>query len=568
MSCNTSTPAQAVCVGGCCAGGGCGIPPSFSNACSGFTGSGLSGACQTAMGACGPQVQSALSGLPGCCSGIASGQLGSALSGAGLNPNNLVGSCLEQAQSLFQNGIPGITNIMQSAQAFCQNSFDVKGIIAQCTNLNLPGGDLGFNLDSIKNACTGGLTAQFGSLASEGFKDLCSNLGNLGTLVDPAKLSECLNPGGLINSVVNQGFGKEMLEQLEKVGINSLSEVVGANEKLLMQALESVPKDVVGAIVEKTGFQTLGASLNNLAEVITQPVKYLGEKANELIGGSVATLQEKLSTVVGAETSILTMGSLGQTLSKIVEPVTTIMDQANNNLAAWEGQFPTESQLNGLAGSGTGIFGNPKISDVIGVAAGIGFTAKILDMTTRQNKILQTSEGIALQQAINSAIADPANDSANADAIAAAAQAFINPTNPIIRDEIAAGQQSFNDVANKILLEKANMAAAGIVPADSRGTISDIVAWVSNLHYVHDDPSQLGYADYIREISDSSVTGEAIRAAIDEGKNLAIYRNLGINPPTTLSALAYSQQLLNTAANNELALNCCPAGRVSNYGIG
>lgn len=610
MSCSPLSPTCCVALGGCCAGGGCGIPSNFSSACQNFSSSGISGACQTAMGACGPAVQSALSSIPGCCSGIASGPLANSLASAGINPSNVVGGCLGQAQSLFQNSTAGIISTMQATNAFCQNSFDVRGIIEQCKNLNLSGGDLGFNLTSIKNVVTGGLTAEFGSLASQGFKELCTNLANCGTLIDPKNLQEAFTPQGLINRVVEQGFGKEMLAELEKVGLNSVTDIIDANEKLLMQALESVPKEVVGAIVEKTGVKTIGESLNSLAEIITQPVKIFGEKANELIGGSVDELQKKLSNVLGAETLASTMGTVGQALSKIVEPVTTIMDQANNDLAAWEGQFPTQQQLAERTGSGSGIFGNPTIADVIGVAAGIGFTSKILDMTNRQTRILETSEGTALKQAIDSAIANPANDSENAAAIQAAAQAFINPTNPVIRDEITAAQQSFDEISNKIIKEKNNLRAANIVPADNQGNVSDILAWISELHNVHDDPSNLGLADYIVAISDDSVTGEAIRAAIEEGRNLAIFRSLGVTPPITVNALSYAEQLLNRAGianiisaltkeelvslfgtsdpvelerifagstpaailaalgRTDIGLNCCPASRVSPYGIG
>ena len=548
-----ATPLLGACMSGGMLGAGLAIPSSFTNACTAFSNSGLSGLCQTALNACGPAVQSALGSLPGGLSGIASGQLEMTLGELGINTDNVVGGCLEQAQSCFANGVPGMAEICQSVQGFCETSFDMKALMSQCSNLNLPLGDLGFSLDSLKNTITGGITAQFGPL-TDNFKTVCTNLSNLGTMCDPSNLTKSFTPAGFAENLINQGFGQEILGELEKVGISNIQDLVGANDKLITQALDAVPKSVVDQIVSKTGFN---GAIESLSDVINKPVTWLGEQASQLVN-SGAELGEKLSNVLGVNPVANNFGEIGSVLKQVQEPNTPLLDIANSDRNNWQSLFATSTQSNPLLGSGSGLFGNPTISDVIGVVAGIGYTTQILNMSSSQQRLLATTQGQALQSAINSAISNPGNDAANAAAITAAAQPFINPTDSIIANELTSLNQEFNSVAQKIITEKQNLNIAGIDPEDYTGSSSSVLAWVNDLHTIYDDPRQLGYANFIRALTTQDIYGEAIRAAIIEGQNLALLKSIGVVPPTSLDTVKYIQQVKDQAATMPAVPGCCP----------
>lgn len=544
-----------VAAAGCCSGGGCGVPSQFSGACNKFTGSGISGACQNALNVAGPNCETVLKTLPGCLSGAASGSLGSMLTAAGIDANNLVGDCLSQAQSLLSGGVPAFTNIMENVNEFCTNSAELSSMIDQAKNLNLPAGDLGFNLNNIKDTVTGGVTAQFGPL-DQGFRELCNDMGNFGSLINANDLTNCFTATSIAQNLCNKGYSEQILEQCQKVGINSVDEIINGNETLIRQALENVPVDVVRQIAETTDCVPVSGELTNLSQIYNNPETFLSSEALSAAGGSVSALQEKLFNVCGVTTNAGTFQEIGDRLSELVQPEIPLLDTTNNDRTAWSSIFPSAQQTSGVLGSGLGIFGNPTIADVIGVAAGIGYTASIVNMSSAQERLAATPQGSALIGAINNIIADPSNDDGNAAALTAAAAPFVNPTDPVIIAELANAQQEFVTIANRIVREKNNLAAAKINPSQINGSAVDVLDWIGGLNKLHDDPYNLGYADFVRAVATNDVYGEAIKAAIDEGNNLTVLTDLGIRVPLPLSSEQYAANKIKTSI--ETAENCCP----------
>lgn len=543
------TPLLAIAASGGLAGLGLAIPAPFAAACQGFITSGVSGLCQTALGACGPLVQSALGSLPGGLSGIASGITASSLGELGINTDNVVGGCLTQAQGLFSNEVTGIMETAAAANSFCEGSYDFCAAMSQGAALNLPAGDLGFSFKSLTDTVTGGITRQFGAITDE-FKTVCANFANVGTMLDPTDLAKTCTPAGFAENLINQGFGEPVLSALNQVGINNVDELVAGNETLINQALDSIPKEQIAEIVEKTGFQ---GTIDKLTDVIKNPATWLGEQAKQF-AATGEELTRKLSNVLGTNPVVSSFEQMGQTLQQISQPQIPLLDAANTDRNAWNDYFVDPAEVKSKVGSGSGIFGNPTLADVIGVAAGLGFTDRILNMTASQQRVLATTEGQALQTALNNAIANPSNDAANAAAITAAAAAFNNPTSEALAKEVFILNENFNGVANKIITEKQNLIAARIDITENTGSVDSLMAFVQSLHAMHEDPKSLGYADFVIALTTNDVYGEAIRAAILEGKNLKLLELLGVVSNTTLDTDAYGQQVLAQRSNN----TCCP----------
>lgn len=561
MTCSFQSPLQACCTAGCCGGAGMSIPTEFSSCCGAFNSTGLSGACQTALSTCGPAVQSALSNLPGCVSGIASGQLGSSLTALGSNPSNLVNSCLTQAQSIFQGGIPGVCDVMSSVKSFCESSFITTGLLDQCKNLNLPAGDLGFNFTSLRDIATNGLTAAVGPLNQQ-FREFATNLSNAGTLLNPQNLSQSLTNAGLALGSVANGFGTEILNELEKVGIDNIKDIVADNDKLIGTALNNLSSQVTQQIIDKSGIEIViseAKKIGNIVEAGLSGIEVsIGEsfklpdivKNPEVIFGPAAELVNKLPNVLGDNPVAQTLGEIGNEIGKVVQPITTLVDTANLDRTQWQNLFTANTAL---TGTGQGIFGNPKISDVIGVAAGIGFTSRIVDMISSQSQLSTTATGQRLQAALSLAIANPTSSSIQSAAAAEINQVAAilnNPDHPdVVNSNLAQAQQNFTAVGNKLVQEKTNLAAAKINLNDIQGTVGSVLNWTNELHTVYDDTAQLGYEDFIRKLTTNDVYGEAIRATIDEGRNLEIFRKLGV--PTRSSILNAANYAAALAALND-----------------
>ena len=417
------------------------------------------------------------------------------------------------------------------------------------SGLNLANGDIGFNFNSIKDSITGGITAQFGAV-NDTFKSVMTNLGNCGTMLDPTNLARTFTANGMAENLINQGFSEPVLGALEKVGINSVDELITANEALVTQALESIPADQVANIVKETGF--IG-EIDSLSDVFKKPETWLGDAVKD-IAATGQELGTKFFNALGETPVVKSLAELGQTIGQITTAATPALDAANSDRNVWESYWADPAEVKPLVGSGSGIFGNPTIADVIGVAAGIGYTSRILNMSSSQQRLLTTTEGQALQTAINNAIANPSNDAANAAAISAAAAPFVNPTSPVISQEVAVLNENFNAVANKIITEKRNLQAAQIDITEDTGSLNSVLTFVGGLHSVHEDPKYLGYAEFIKEITTDDVYGEAIRAAIIEGKNLKLLESIGVTPQVTVDSQAYVEQVL----SQQSADICCP----------
>lgn len=546
------TPLLGMALSGGLLGLGMAIPAPFAAACQSFVTNGVSGLCQTALGACGPLVQSALGSLPGGLSGMASGITAASLGELGINTDNVVGGCFGQAQQLFSNETTGFMETCAAANSFCEGSFNACAAMQQFTGLNLANGDLGFNLTNFQNCITAGITAQFGPL-TDSVKTVFSNLGKCGSMLDCTNLSKAFTASGLAENLINQGFGEDVLGALEKVGINSVDELITGNETLISQALDSIPSDRIEEIVKQTGY--LGSIPETLTEVIQKPASWLGQEF-ESIATSGKEFAEKLYSTIGTPVA-KSFEEIGQALTQLATVPTPNLDAANSDRNVWESYWADPAEIKSTTGSGSGIFGNPTIADVIGVAAGLGYTSRILSMSESQQRLLATPEGQALEAAINSAIANPSDDAANAAAIAAAAAPFINPTNAGIKQEVSILEENFQTVANKLITETRNLAAAQIDLTENIGSLNSVLTFVGNLHSLHEDPKYLGYAEFIKEVTTNDVYGEAIRAAIIEGKNLKLLEAIGFQPQVSLDAEAYGEQVL---SQNTTDICCPPAG--------
>jgi hypothetical protein len=535
---------------------GLGIPASLSSVCSSFTNGGLSGLAQQCLGACGPAVQGALGQLPGALTGMCSGGLQSLIP-AGMNfpTSNLVDGVMGQAQSFLKNGVPGLTECITSAKAFCENGFNLSGSLMQAASFNIAGGDLGHKFTSMADLCTGGVTKAFGDITGDAFNSLKGALPNFGAMVDPSNLIQSFTPAGLVENLTNQGFGDKFLGALENHGV-ALESLSSANPKDILAAISEVPSGVVEKIVDATGYKTADGSVLGSLTDIFNPVVTLGEKASSAINNSLSSLSNSLTDVVGDTFDADNWQHVGGFLSEVESPDLNYLKDLGSDTTRYQSVL-NPPELNNLIGAGTGIFGNPVMTDIMGSVIGAGFISQIATMTSVQDKLINTDQGAALRTALETAYNNRDNefyDQEYANDILAAAEPFINPATEELRDELNAANRAFEEVFHRLLLEKKNLAVAGIVPEEIKGSAASVMGFVGDLHSVHNDEAQLGIREFIEQAAAPNIYGEAIKAAIVEGKNIAVMRQRGIEFVRLTDPVAYAQEITNRTVSGR----CCP----------
>lgn len=543
-------------LGGALAGAsGLGVADGLTSCCSGFASSGIGGLAQTCLGSCGVNVQDALKSLPAGITGCVPASLQSLIP-ANMNfpINDVIGGVLQQGQSFLQNGIPGLTDAMSAVKGFCENGFNLQGSLMQAAGINLAGGDLGHLSKSITDLCTGGFSNQFGDLVGQQFKDLTAALPNLGSMCNPQELLKSFTPSGLAENLINQGFSNEIMGRLEKVGLSSVSDLIDGNDSLISRALGSMPSDIVNKIVDTTGFKTAaGSVLGSLTDVLKPAIALGGAAA--LIGNSFDNFSNKLTNVVGTSLTSSNWADTAKFMGSIEKPNLNYLNGLGNDTTRYQAVL-NPPDLQKITGTGSGPFGTPTMNDVMGSVSGAGYIEAITALNASQAAILATEQGQALQTALQAAY-DNRNetfyDLQYARDILTAAQPFIQPTDDNIRQHMNIANRAAEEVFHRLLLEKKNLAIAGVNPADTTGSVSTVMGFVMDLHEVHNDGAQIGIREFIEAVAAPNVYGEAIKAAIVEGKNIATMRSQGIEFVQRMNPVAYLQQLQNRPDGR-----CCP----------
>jgi hypothetical protein len=106
------------------------------------------------------------------------------------------------------------------------------------------------------------------------------------------------------------------------------------------------------------------------------------------------------------------------------------------------------------------------------------------------------------------------------------------------------GIDKFSELFGRLLNERKNIAVSAIQLDESSGSVQGVASFVSDLHNINKDPSNIKYADVVKSITTSDVYGEAIRACIVEGHNIAQLNDRNIPSYTKLDPVEYATVVL------------------------
>lgn len=548
-----------------------------------LSGGALSGVNQTALQVAGQLASAAIRGQPPCLTGIAGTLAGAALAEVGANSNNVFGEIKTELNKFVKAGAEGLSSVFSGVEAAITDSFQAMGLTQIISDGQAAFKQLGIDTASLMDTVTGGLVKEFGPvLNSVEWKTFCANLPNFGQFLDPKNLKNSLTFRGICNTLINTGMTTVMQQALRDAGVtNGINGLDLASDVQCRQALASLTPAQVDQALALAGVRAAEGfpPPTDITSLVTTPEIFLGSGAAVLgvnpetgaretftstsSAASSSVVADKLFQVFGHTVVSEGVAQFAQSLSQVFQPNLTRLSQVENVPTAWTMAMPDQTTVRRITGQGSGVIGNPRISDVIGLAAGIGYTIQVKQILKTQQAVRNSAQGQVLEQAIAAAIKTPSNDAVHAAAITAANSQLMNSTDPVLLAEIAAGNKAFDEIIAKYVLEKRNQQILKINVSDylNTGNVSDLVAFVDYLHQVHDDPAGLGMEEFITALSTDGLAGEALRATIVEGKNLAVFSEIGSLPEITVDALAYSRRKFAQLAN----LSCCPADTLTSY---
>lgn len=445
--------------------------------------------------------------------------------GIDLGPiDNVIQAVLDQANTLFPN-VATFVNTYTNAVSYAVEMFKFKGTVAAAQNTKFE--DLGFQYKNYSDVASGGVSSQF-DLAY--LPTLAKEFKNLGTLFPTKNLTNFGSQSSLATSIIDQGFGYvgNFEKQIKdaKINLNDMTEADSATLNRIMQGINSAAlKDVFTG----TEFKPYNADLiKNMADITNVKNVFSPDALQAMKDGDTFNdLARKLSNVGGTFKNSTALSDFYGNIS----------GSNFSSLNGFDTMLPPDmaAKLNSVSGKGSGIFGNPTVTDLLGSVGGIGYNKNIKDINQLQSLLLSTdSDILAFKNYLESNQVD-INELKNK------ISAFADKANLV--PKFQEGNEKLRNIADKLKLEKDNLSQSKILDNVTTATSVELLKFTEQLHEFSNDRMKLGTADLLNSIVVNDVYGDSIKSCLAEGQNLALLEGAGIDPGTKIDAMSYAKQI-------------------------
>jgi len=532
------TPVLAIASSGLLQGRGIGISGNLTAAVNGFNSSALTAQCQAILAATNnTNVRAVLNNIANCITGIVPPALSSTVPAnltSKFHYNNLIADVAIQANLTLANGITGLTSLLSQAQTQCINSYELLGTYGKMQTGTYS--NFGFTINNYKDIVTGGVNSQFASVpggtTSTEFKALANQFQNFGTMYDATNLAALDDPRVLCQNLLNQGF--LLISEILTANSIDVTNLATSDRAHVLDVLASIKGIELDAILLVTNFVP-SKPITSLADVLTAS-NVLSTAALVAAGGSFAELSRKLTNIGGRFNSFAELKDLFSAVQQSTTPTLNAQTTLGPS-SLFANAIPT-------LGVGSGIFSNPTMYDLFGAVAGYGYEDDINSILNIHGQLISNSQGQALYTALT-VLRNNLNSSPALNNVTVA----YNNLAAVASTLIQTGEIKFASIFNRLLQERKNLNTLNIDLTQSIvENTSIIMSFVDSLHTVYDDPMSLHYGDLINRLITDDVYGEAVAAAIVEGKNIAKLNNYGIPSYTKIDTIAYAAEVA-AAAN-------------------
>lgn len=524
----TISPSMIIAAAGMLQGTGLGVSPQMVNQIASFAAKPISNGLNSLLSSANVGnvvgLSSTISSIPNFLSGMSS------------EGTKLANTIMDQANSIIPGGVDGLKKFSTFlGQSTVFGSSSMAWLKALQNGMPMNFSDFGLGINNLNDLASGGINKLIG--AAKGLEGkIASDMGDafksFGTMFDINDMKSLGNPASLISNLAKQGLGEigGIADKLKEAGFD-VTDLTAIPTEKLNQILASVKGSDLKKILDQTGLQLpSNVSLNSLADVM---------KLDKILPTNIASsLNFKDLSSLG--NSMLNIGGNFKSVSDISSMLKSIEFPSLPNLSSLTSPIPADISaiLKPLMGTGSGEFGNPMITDIIGTAAGHVHTSALNVMNTMSDKVMSSIEGIninsaitTLTNAVNSSF-DPGSDPAvlaAKNALDNAVSALNNTGNLDLQNVLSTGVTKFQNSVSQIAKEVSNMSLASIdLNISPSSSINGLLGMATKLQGFGVDKMNLGFSTMFENMSTNNVYGDAIKAALAEGKNIANLAKYGI----------------------------------------
>ena len=367
-----------------------------------------------------------------------------------------------------------------------------------------------------------------------GLSNAGAGLQSFGTLFDFTDLP--LNAMNMLKSLQSNGLA-------DSTGINDLIKTAGFDPKgtvpdgTLQQVFGSITGSDLQKIIDQTGAQITGP-VNSLSDLLN-PANIMPPEALAALGigdgaGGLDTLTNTFMNL-GIQADNFQAGDYLASMKTVPTPNLDQLTQPIPDFIA--------TDLKPMLGSGGGLFGNPTMMDMIGTLGGAVHTDSFKAINSTLENIMNSTEGTALNAAAQTLISSPTTP--NLTAFQTAVNNFNASAN--LSTSLSTANTAFAASKAQLQKEQQNLSLIGVslfssngapAPQSNSGGVVSIFNLGSKLHDFGVDKQQLGHNELFNAIATDDLTGDAIKASLLEGRNLAKSYAIGKSTPTVANEQA------------------------------
>lgn len=367
-----------------------------------------------------------------------------------------------------------------------------------------------------------------------GLSNAGAGLQSFGTLFDFTDLP--LNAMNMLKSLQSNGLAGS-------TGINDLIKTAGFDPKgtvpdgTLQQVFGSITGSDLQKIIDQTGAQITGP-VNSLSDLLN-PANIMPPEALAALGigdgaGGLDTLTNTFMNL-GIQADNFQAGAYLASMKTVPTPNLDQLTQPIPDFIA--------TDLKPMLGSGGGLFGNPTMMDMIGTLGGAVHTDSFKAINSTLENIMNSTEGTALNAAAQTLISSPTTP--NLTAFQTAVNNFNASAN--LSTSLSTANTAFAASKAQLQKEQQNLSLIGVslfssngapAPQSNSGGVVSIFNLGSKLHDFGVDKQQLGHNELFNAIATDDLTGDAIKASLLEGRNLAKSYSIGKSTPTVANEQA------------------------------
>ncbi len=465
-----------------------------------------------------------------------------------LGETDMLGSLVSQATTYLPADISSGVQIFNQALSYSGLSQDIMqtaskafgtefGAITDLAKDFTNGGFLGEGIGDFNEMLTNGIAGLTDGLSSS-ITDLGANFSDFGSFGDFADLGNLMNPGQIVNQMLNQDLGD--------IGnlANSLLENGIPLDDLLNPIYQFKIQDVMNGITDAVDLSdiqgVMGSSLNinalgeltDFSKMIDTNIASTFNSFSEL-GTNIADLGTGTIESIGQYGEMIGNIASGDDLPNLLNK-TTLMDQASFDLIA-----------NSL-GNGTGPAGSVVLSDIFGTAGAYGhdvYLSAYKDATDAletsgvtslaSTLYSELSAGIGGSYTVGSNITDPRTSIVytTLDDFAVAKTAQITSEFSALDSNndpyLSSASSTWSSSAQAAVTENTVIGQSDIDPSNvTAGHTTSMWSFAGQLNELGKDEFNSG--QHIERVSSNNVTGEAMKHALREGRNRNLYSEYGM----------------------------------------